>query len=211
MSYTKYLVQAPVQGTPISSSQFGTRVRDAISDLDDRVGLLEEDQQAIIARGRRTTAKVVAAASAGTEFGFLRVDNIPVKAGRAYRVMTSNVNMDTDNQPTSVSTTTNGFTAMDVADGRLRYAFATTTGTVATTASTQFCHVRQALPNATQSNVVPISGFYFATQDGFLSILLSGQRVNGTGSLQIFASSTEICDLTIEYAGPSPADTGVQL
>lgn len=198
MAYTKYLIQQPIQGTPISSSLFGVRVRDAISNLDDRATLLEEDQQAIIARTRRITAKVVAAASSGTEFGYVRLDNIPVKNGRAYRIMTAQCNLDTD-------------TANDVMTGRIRVAYASTPGTLATTASLQIGSMRQTQSNITQSFLIPMSCFYLATADGYISLMVTGQRVAGTGGIQFFASSTEIFDLTVEYAGPTPADTGVAL
>lgn len=193
-----YTIQTPVSEQPISSSLFGAPVKAAIEDLDLRALTLETNQQAMVGRGRRTTAKNVAAGSAGTEFGYVRIDNVPVRAGGAYRLMTSGVNMDTD-------------VANDVMWARIRVAFNAAPGTTATTASTQIGSMRNTQINISQSNIIPFSCFYFATADGFASFIVTMQRVTGTGSLGVFASGTEAFDLTVEYSGPDPGDTAVLL
>lgn len=191
-------IQIPVQGQPVSSSLHGVRVRNAILDLDTRVTGVEIDQQAIVARGRRITAKTVASGSAGTEFGYMRIDNIPVKANSAYRIMTSGINMDTD-------------VANDIEWAKMRIAFDVVPGTTAGLSSPPSGSVRLVQPNISQSQIAPMSVFYYASADGYISVLVTGQRIVGTGSLVFYASSTEPFDLTIEYAGPTPPDTSFNL
>jgi hypothetical protein len=193
-----YVIQTPVSEQPISSSLFGAPVKAAIEDLHLRALTLESNQQSMTARGRRTTTKTVAAGSAGTEFGFIRVDNVPVRAGAAYRVMTSGMNMDTD-------------VANDVEWARIRVAQAPTPGTLATTASTQIGSLRIIQPNTTQSNIIPFSCFYFPSADGFASFIVTVRRIAGSGAVDVFGSASEAFDLTIEYSGPDPGDTGVLL
>jgi hypothetical protein len=186
----------PVKGQPISSGAYGIKVRDAIVDLDTRVSQVEGLQQTVIKRGRRITST---GNITTTETGFLRLDNIPVQAGRIYQINTANINVDTS-------------VANDIADVPLRVAFSATTGTVATTASAKIGHLRETIDDPTQSNVLPMNAFYVAPSDGYISLLLSLVRVNATGgNLIIFASSTEILDLVVQYAGSDPGDTGVIL
>ncbi len=189
-----YTIAIPVPGQPISSSLFGIPVRDAINDIDSRVATIEANTQKLIKRARRTTAK----GPITTESPYLRLDNIPVIAGGAYRIMTSNINLD--------SSGTN-----DAMAARLRVAFSATPGTLATTSSTQFGATRNIMDFPGQSNLIPISAFYFASASGYISILVTGARNTGTGTFQFFASSAEPFDLTVEYAGADPGDTGVLL
>jgi hypothetical protein len=187
-------IQIPVGGQPASSSLFGVKVRDYIIDLNSRVTPLETSNQRIVKRGRRTTPT---GAITTVETGVLRVDNIPVVAGGIYRISTSNINMDTT-------------VANDIGTVRCRVA----TGplnTAATTASAQIGQMRDTLDDATNSNVTPLQCFYVATADTYLSVLLSAVRVTGTGNLVIFCSSVDILDLTIEFAGADPGNTGVVL
>ncbi|MET0416554.1 MAG: hypothetical protein ABW022_11095 [Actinoplanes sp.] len=193
-----YTIQTPVSEQPISSSLFGLPVKLAIEDLHLRALTLETNQQAMVGRGRRITSKSVAAGSAGTEFGYMRVDNVPVRAGGVYRIMTSGMNMDTD-------------VANDVMWARIRVAFAATPGTFATTASTSIGSMRNLQANISQSNIIPFSCFYFSAGDGFASFIVTAQRIAGTGSLNVSHSGTEPFDLTIEYSGPDPGDTAVLL
>lgn len=191
-------IQAPVQGQPISSSMYGIPVKAAIDDLHSRAVTLEQSTQAIVARARRITSKSVVAGSAGTEFGFVRLDNIPVKAGYGYRIMTTPINIDTD-------------TVNDGVSCKWRVAFSASPGTFATTSSTQYGQVRNIQFNIAVSVMIPLSGFYFADTDGFISIIITGQRVAGSGALVFFAAANEVFDLTVEFAGPTPLDTGVSL
>jgi hypothetical protein len=193
-----YTIVTAVQGQPVSSALFGNAVKAAINDLDSRVAAIEGDTQKLVARMQRVTTKTVAAASAGTEFGFMRIDNIPVRAGKAYRIMTSSINLDTD-------------VAEDAMQARVRIAYSATTGTLATTASQQYGQMRQVQHNIGFSLLIPLSAFYFAAADGYISVLLTGIRATGTGNLQFFANAGEIFDLTVEYAGTDPGSAGTAL
>jgi hypothetical protein len=190
-----YTITPPVQGQPIPSVGFGTAVKNAITDLDARMSTVEGSQQLVLKRGRRTTST---GSVTTTETGFLRLDNIPVASGRIYQINTTNINLDT-----SVDN--------DIGDVKCRVAFAASPGTLATTSSTQLTHMRNTIDSAAQSNVLPMNAFYIAPSDGYISLLLSLVRVTGTGNLIIFASSTEILDFVVQYAGIDPGDTGVVL
>lgn len=190
-----YTIAVPVSGQPISSSLFGIPVRDAINDLHTRTALIEANTQKMVKRGRRVTAKT---GITTTETGVLRVDDVPVIAGGAYRIMTSNLNLD--------STVAN-----DSLTARMRVLFSASTGSPATTASPQIASMRNTQDKTTYSNLIPLSGFYFPGSSGFISVLISGVRADGTGTMQFFASAGEPLDLTIEYAGADPGDTGVIL
>lgn len=194
-----YDVALPVQGQPISTSQFGVKVKDAIDDLDARAVILETSAQAIVARAQRITSKTLAAGSANTQTEYIRLDNIPVRANTGYRIMTSQVNIIAS-------------VANDTMLAQIRYAFATTPGTAAVVGSTQLQNVRvvQVKAGSADSITIPMSTFYFATQDGFLSLLVTFRRLAGTGSAQFFAGATEAFDLTVEYAGPVPPNTVIE-
>lgn len=146
-----------------------------------------------IKRGRRVTAT---GNITTTETGVLRVDDIPVFADRAYMIKTSNVNLDAS-------------VANDIADARVRVTQNAAPGTAATTSSTQIGHFRNTIDDAAQSNVNDITAFYFPSSDGYLSVLLTAQRVTGTGNIVVFCSSVEILDLVIMDIGEDPGDTGV--
>lgn len=188
-----YTITTPVQGQPIPSAGFGKAVRDAILDLDTRVSALETAAQVVLKRGRRTTATGNVTT---TETGFLRIDNIPVVAGGIYQFTTTNMNVDT--------TVSN-----DISDVRCRVAYSASTGTAATTSSTQIAHFRNTIDDASQSNVLPLNGFYIATADGYISLLLSVVRVTGTGNIVVFCSGSEILDFVVQFGGTDPGDTGV--
>lgn len=155
--------------------------------------ILSDDIPVIVKRGRRTTAT---GNITTTETGVLRVDDIPVRNGWGYRILTSNINLDTS-------------VGNDIASVRLRVAFSASTGTAATTSSTLINQLRNTIDDATNSNVLPLSGNYFATADGYISVLLSAIRQAGTGNIVVFCSSTEILDLVIEEMGEDPGDSGV--
>lgn len=144
---------------------------------------------AVIARGRRTTAT---GNITTTETGVLRIDSIPVKAGRGYQIATSNINMD-------------GSVANDIYAARIRIS---TTGT-ATTSSTQIANIRQTSDDPTNSNIFPENTYYFPSADATLSVLLSAVRTAGTGNLVVFCSATDILDMCVVDLGVAPSDTGV--
>lgn len=143
----------------------------------------------VIARGRRTTAT---GNITTTETGVLRIDSIPVVAGRGYQIFTSNLNMD-------------GSVANDVFSARIRIS---TSGT-ATTSSTQIAQIRQYSDDPANSNIFPENTYYFPSATATLSVLLSAVRVSGSGNLVVFCSATDILDLVVVDLGVAPSDTGV--
>lgn len=145
--------------------------------------------QGVIKRGRRitTTGSVTT-----TETGVLRIDSIPVYAGRLYRISTNGLNIDTsvDNDAASV---------------RIR---ASTSGSASIT-STLLGTLRTTIDSATQSNILPDQAFFVASADGTLSVLLSLIRISGTGNIVIFCDATNYLDMVVEDMGLDPGDTGV--
>lgn len=192
-----YVIQTPVQGQPASAALFGLAVKNAIIDLDSRVGALEGSQQQYIKRGRRTTSP---AAVGSTETGILRIDNIPVRAGCIYNLQTAELNMDVD---------TNGCIAV----GRIRQFYQATAGGVCTVANGSLVTLsRMTQPNATQSNVGTMNGIYIATADGYISALLTLVVQSGsTGNITLFAVPGEPLDMLVTFGGLDPGDTGVVL
>jgi hypothetical protein len=190
-----YALTTPVQGQPIPSAGFGIAAKNAINDLDARVSALETSAQVVIARARRITAT---GNITTTETPVLRLDNIPVRAGKIYQINTSGINIDTD-------------TANAIGTMKMRIAYAVGTGTLATISSPQFGQMRNTVDDIVSSNIIPLSGFYIASADGYISILLACQRVGGSGNLVVFCASNEILDLVVQFGGADPGDTGVVL
>jgi hypothetical protein len=147
-----------------------------------------------VARAVRTTAKTPIT----TEAGYLRIDDIPVKAGFHYRVITSNLTLDS---------TVDG----EVGAARVRVVQSASPGTAATTSSTQIGMMRDYQDANAQAALTPLVADYFAASDGYLSVLLTAQRVTALGTFQVFASATEPCNLIVECVGTDPGDTGVLL
>jgi hypothetical protein len=190
-----YTIQIPISGQPISSSLYGIPVRNAIVNMDLRISALEASAQKLVKRGRRTTNT---STFTTTETPTLRIDDIPVVAGGAYRIMTSQLAVGSS-----------------VADGpgliRIRGVFSGATGTPATISSTQFGAIRIWQDSSTQINTGAISCFYFAASSGYLSLIITAVRPSGTGNLTFFGAGGDAYDLTVEFAGADPGDTGVIL
>lgn len=148
----------------------------------------------IIARGRRVTNG--GSNGVGTETGVLRIDDIPVRAGYAYRVSTSNLNIDTN-------------TADDEIHVRIRY---TTDGSTPTITSAVLGTVRITADDATFTPILPIVCFYFPAVDETLSLLLTCQRVNGAGTTSVFANgTTEYTDMILTNLGVDTGDIGTDI
>lgn len=191
-----YVIQTAVQGQPASASLFGLAVKNAIVDLDSRVGALETGQQAYIKRGRRTT---VPATVNLTETGILRIDNIPVRAGCIYNISTAELNLDVDSNNT-------------IAVGRIRQFYQATSGGVCTVGNGTLVSLnRMTQPNAAQSNVTTMNGIYIATADGFISALFTIVVQSGSGGITFFAAPTEPFDMFVQFGGIDPGDSGVVL
>jgi hypothetical protein len=144
-------------------------------------------------RHRRTTAST---GSTGTEVSVARIDNIPVFAGRLYEARCVSVNIDSS-------------VANDVAHVRFRIS----TSGVATTASTQLGGgLRVVIVNATFSPIVPFSMLHPVTSDGTLSVLLTIQRVAGSGTVVLSGDAgPNFIDFLFEDLGEDPGSSGVDL
>jgi len=145
----------------------------------------------VIKRGQRITAS----STTTTEVGVLRVDDVPVYAGRAYKVWTSPLILDTS-------------VANDVARAHLRY---TEDGSLPATSDTQLQAAHGVLANITSGESRVVVANYSPAADGLLSVLLSVSRVSGTGNISISASATFPIDLVVEDMGLDPGDVGVDI
>lgn len=192
--YTDIVV--PVDGQAARAATFGIPVRSSILLLDSRITQAETEQQRVVKRGRRDTAKT---GITTTETGVLRVDDIPVVSGYMYRISTSGANFDV---------TSGTIAADETFSMNCRAEFG---GSAATTASTTIGKIRLPVNSVSQGPIVPMMVFYYATASGMLSVLLTGLRQSGACTYQVFADATTPLDLTIEYAGVDPGDTGVDL
>lgn len=160
---------------------------------DEFQGMIDETRRrGEVAQGRRTTASTATA----TIVGVLRLDNVAVYNGRAYRISTSNLNL--------ISTVSN-----DDPQAQLRFS---TSGT-ATTTSTLLPggNARGRYVGATGSVFIPINAFYYPTSDATLSVLLCVTRSGGSGNVSIFADANNSIDLVIEDIGPAASNTGVSI
>lgn len=144
-----------------------------------------------VARAQRTTTTGTITT---TETGVLRIDNIPVFNGRAYRLSCSNINVDTS-------------VANDIASVVIHYS---TSGT-ATTASSIMGTLRTTIDDATNSNILALTCYYYPSADATLSVLLSCVRTAGTGNIIVFCSGSQILDMVLMDEGVAPANTGVVL
>jgi hypothetical protein len=181
----------PVQGQPVSSGAFGIKVRNYLINADSRLSAIE-GSQGVIARGQRITNS--STTSGTTELGVLRVDNIPVYAGRLYRISTGPIIID-------------GSVANDAVRAVLR---GDTTG-VATTASPQMAIAQMVVPNISLPETLEIDVPYAPAADGTLSVLLSIVRQTGTGVFQALGAATIPINLVVSGEGIDPGDTGVDL
>ena len=156
--------------------------------------LIDEDSvlpRGIIARGNRVTNST----GTTTEVGVLRLDDIPMYAGRTYRIWTSPLWLDTS-------------VANDVVAVNLRY---TTDGSTPSTSSTIMTAAEAVLPNASFPNSVGISIDYSPSTDTLFSVLLTVTRASGTGTVLITGSATNPIDVVIEDIGLDPTDTGTDI
>jgi len=146
---------------------------------------------AIIGRGRRLSNS----STTTTEIGVLEVDDIPIKAGRIYKVETSSLLLTTS-------------VANDIVVARLRM---TTDGSTPSTSSTLLTQSAERVEVTANGGYTHVVGTYAPTVDETLSILLSVGRGAGTGNVGInFASAVPI-EVWITDAGVDPGDTGVDL
>jgi hypothetical protein len=194
-----------VHGQRASASLFGNRVRDAIIDIDRRLSIQEVSQQKVLGRGSRITSKN---SSGTTEVPMLRIDDIPVIADYMYRISTGSIGIDIGGS--NPVTTTSG--QWPIGDYVLRAQFNASPGTAATTSSASLNRSRQYVLDVSQGPIFNVQSFYYATADGYISILLSGQKQGAYASnLTFYADINNPMHLTCEFAGEDPGDTGVAL
>jgi len=130
----------------------------------------------------------------GTEIGVLRVDDIPVKLGRAYLIAVPTVHAQGN--------------AAAVVAVRLRI---TTDGSDAGTGSTELRFVQTTMLTGTPDQPVEIAHLYKPASDHLLSVLLTVGKVAGSGNVGLIAASTKNIDLCIHDVGLAVADTGVDI
>lgn len=147
----------------------------------------------VVKRGKRETAVTTIT----TETGIIRLDDIQVVAGHLYGIYTSPINVDATN-------------AGNIGAVRMRHRLTATPGNPATIANGQLQnYIREYQDDATNSNVVPFMTFYPATLDGYLSLLLTAIMHAGTGSIQVFCSTTDVLHFVVCDLGPDPGDEAV--
>lgn len=152
---------------------------DVVFSTDFRIG--------VVARGRRTVNTSVITS---TETGVLRIDSVPVFAGRAYLVILPAINVGS-----TVSS--------DVFTVSIRVS----TSGAATTSSTRLSRLQDVDPGT--DPIYPLAAYFFPSADGTASFLMSVVRTSGTGNVAVFCSATDYLDMVVADAGFAPADTGV--
>jgi hypothetical protein len=148
--------------------------------------------QGVIARGNRTSNST--ATSGTTEQGVLRVDSIPVYAGRLYRIWTGPIIIDGS-----------------VANDAVRMVVRASTSGSATTASTQLAIAQGVVSNIALPECFEIDIPYAPASDGTLSVLMSIVRQSGTGVFQALGASTIPINLVVSDEGLDPGDTGTDI
>ncbi|MEU5950521.1 hypothetical protein ABZ793_33970 [Micromonospora sp. NPDC047465] len=149
----------------------------------------------VISRGQRSTTS--AFTSGSTELPILRLDGVPVVAGRLYHVRVVNVHIDGSTAST------------DMARGYLRYS----TAGSATTASTQLAAASLPVPDTGGiASGTDIHGEFVAAATGTLSVLFTIARVTGlNANFRTVGGTGFNLELTVIDAGLDPGDTGIDL
>jgi hypothetical protein len=149
-----------------------------------------------IGRARRITNS---SATSGTALlPVLRLDDIPIFAGRLYEVRTTNLFLD-------------GSIANDVGQA---FILATMDGSTPTIASTTLpgAATQTVIPNTSFGEARPILTSYIPAVDETLSLLLVAARGSGSGAIVIQANGAgTVCEMKIVDLGEDPGDTGVDL
>jgi hypothetical protein len=142
-------------------------------------------------RGIRTTDS--STTSAGTELGVMRLDDLDLKAGKAYKVYTGNLRPD-------ISVTT------DRVKANLRYSSAGS----ATNSSTEIGRWESIATSLDLNSVPRVLGMIYPSSDEpTASVRLSIIRVSGTGVIFLEADPNHGIQLFVECLGDDPGDTGI--
>lgn len=145
-----------------------------------------------LARGQRTTDATTTAIN-----GVVRLDDIPLRAGRTYRISTSPLHLS--------STVANDHGEVLVVH--------TTDGSIPTTASA-------ILPGARAQAHITNTGFgetismmvtYTPAGDETLSLLLCLQRADGSGTITLTGTNDFQIELMVEEVGDDVGDTGIDI
>lgn len=145
----------------------------------------------LLKRHRRTSASP---SSAGSVVGVIRLDNIPVVPGYAYRIVCPSLSLTS--------------AAGDNAQITMRV----NTGGVATTGSTAIATDDRVIPSSSVFDAIDLEGEYIASgSDALLSVILCIQRISGSGSLSMNGSATKPIDMKAYFDGKDPGPTGVDL
>lgn len=170
-------------------ASLATAVEATVGSIDDRVDALEDETvkpRGVTRWGNRPTNRSCTTA----ETTILRIDNITLVSGRAYRLAASGCRGDTD-----------------TATGRFKFVLRLSTAGVATTGSGL---VRRAEGGDTDS--AHLERYYVsAVNTTTASLLLTGTAVGGAASVNVLGSDEGGIDLYVEDLGLAQADTGVDL
>ncbi|MEV6306487.1 hypothetical protein AB0M02_44265 [Actinoplanes sp. NPDC051861] len=150
--------------------------------------------QGTIARYARTTSSTGVTT---TETGYIRIDNVAVRAGYSYRVTWHN---PISNWATSASTPSL----------RIRGTQSGTAGTGSTQLRGGFGRSVGA-SDANNGPVAPVIGIWECTSSGTLSVLATFVRASGTGTVGMFASGAAESLMTVEEVGLTQADSGTSV
>lgn len=149
-------------------------------------GQYNTDTRRLVARARRETDS----STTTTETAVLRIDGIPLKSGRHYRLSTSVLNVNS-----SVTT--------DVITARLR---ATTDGSTAGTSSTQSVQSTQL---AARSTLIAVDMTPAADQT--VSLLLTVGRTSGSGNVLIEGNAVYPICIWVDDKGLDTGNVGISL
>lgn len=174
-------------------SALATAVEATVGSIDDRVDALEDETakpRGLVKYALRTTAS--GSTSGATVLGVLRLDNIPMVAGRAYLLMTANVRIDA-----SVST------------DRVKASLLANTGGVATIASTEYARAESAVADLNTLGNMQAMIFPAATVAN-AGAMIAISRPSGTGTAATVAEAMGLW-LAVFDVGLAVANTGVAL
>jgi hypothetical protein len=158
-----------------------------VDSLDDRIDSLESvSARGIIKRHRRTTPST--GSTSTTAVGVIRLDDIPLVAGRNYRITTGTVH------PTSTVNT-------DTIRIEIRY----NTAGIATTSSTVMpgAQVYEGWGNTSHIDTVFVPGSNLT-----ISLILCVARETGTGTASLFTDSVRRTELMVIDQGVDTGATG---
>ncbi len=149
----------------------------------------------VIARGRRSTNS--SASTSTTLVPVLRLDDIPITAGRLYRISTAPLGMDST-------------VAADTIRAAITYTTDASTPTISSTILPGGL-VQTGQASAANGEYPVINTTYAPAGDETLSLLLSVARQAGAGSVLLLGDTINIIEVLVEDIGVDPGDTGTDL